>query len=129
MTQFLLFITASADSQDSFNAYQFAKHLLEADKNQLKSVFFYGDAVQVANQLRTPPSDEFDLTHAWQQLVTEFNLNLIVCSAAAQRRGILDKAEAEYHGHQQFNLATGFTIGGLAEYVTLQAECEKVVQF
>ncbi len=129
MSQFIIFITANADSQDSFNAYQLAKSLLEQNSEQLKTVFFYGNAVHIANQLRTPPSDEFDLTAAWQSLAEDYKVKLIICSAAAQRRGVLNKSEAQYHGHSQYNLATGFHIGGLAEYVTLQADCDKVVQF
>lgn len=129
MTQFILFITSPADNQASFSAYQFATNIIKDKNSQLAAVFFYGDAVQVANKLRTPPSDEFDLTQAWSALAASTQIPLLVCSAAAQRRGVLDESEAEYHGHSQFNLAANFTIAGLAEYVTLQAKCDKVVQF
>ncbi|WAJ70798.1 sulfurtransferase complex subunit TusD [Catenovulum adriaticum] len=129
MTQFILFITAPADNQASFSAYQFASSIIEHKSNQLTAVFFYGDAVQIANQLRTQPSDEFDLTQAWSDLAAKTQTPLLVCSAAAQRRGVLDQSEAEYHGHSQYNLAPNFTIAGLAEYVTLQTKCDKVVQF
>ena len=127
MASFLLFINSDLDNQSSYSAYRFA--MAATKKHNVKAVFFYGPGVHVANELSTPAGDEFKLTQAWQALAKQNQVELIVCSAAAQRKGILDQAEAEYHGKQSYNLANGFRIGGLAEYAQLQSQVDRVVQF
>ncbi|MER2492264.1 sulfurtransferase complex subunit TusD [Catenovulum sediminis] len=127
MARFLLFVTSSPEQQSALSAFQFAKQACQ--KHQLPAVFFYSDGVYIANELRSPPTDEFDLCQAWQTLAEQYKIELIICSAAAQRRGVLNLDEANYHGKSSYNLATPFRLGGLAEYVELQAQADKVLQF
>jgi tRNA 2-thiouridine synthesizing protein D len=54
-------------------------------------VFFYREGVHNASALASPPRDEHSLPLAWQQLAQEYQLDLVVCVAAALRRGILDE--------------------------------------
>ena len=44
-------------------------------------------------------------------------LDLVVCIAAAQRRGILDASEAKRHGKDGDNIAPGFRISGLGQLI------------
>lgn len=127
MKQILLFITSGPDTFVGRQAVLHAEKLSQLSAT-IRAVFFYGDGVQNANQLRTPPSDEFDCGQQWREFAKKNACELIVCSAAAQRRGVLDTSEAEYHQKNGFNLADGFRIGGLAEYVEHQGKVDEVIQ-
>ncbi|WP_016955295.1 sulfurtransferase complex subunit TusD [Catenovulum agarivorans] len=127
MAKILLFITSGPETDSGQSALSYAEQAVK--HHSLAGVFFYSDAVYVANKLRTPPSDEINITQGWQTLSQQHAVELIVCSAAAQRRGILDASEADYHGLVGDSLAQHFRIGGLGEYVELQMQADRVVQF
>lgn len=115
-------------SQSARNAYLFAKEVV-AQGHQLKSVFFYQDGVNNGSSLTAPANDEFDLVKGWQELALEHNVSLETCVAAALRRGIISKAEAEQHQLESSNVAQGFEqtgLGSLAEALLTQ---DRVVQF
>ena len=61
-------------------------------------VFFYHDGVNNGTRLATPPQDERDVTARWSTLAAEHALDLVICVAAAQRRGIVDDDEARRQG-------------------------------
>lgn len=115
-------------SQSARNAYLFAKEVVEQG-HQLKSIFFYQEGVTNGSSLTAPANDEFDLVKGWQELALEHNVSLETCVAAALRRGIISKAEAEQHQLESSNVAQGFEqtgLGSLAEALLTQ---DRVVQF
>ena len=61
-------------------------------------VFFYHDGVNNGTRLGVPPQDDRNLTKEWSELAEKHGLDLVVCVAAAQRRGILDEDEMGRHG-------------------------------
>ncbi|NTS75240.1 sulfurtransferase complex subunit TusD [Catenovulum sp. SM1970] len=126
MAKILIIVTSASDHQASISAVKYAQAVLDST-HELLGVFFYNQAIDAANALRSSPSDEFDITNSWVAIGEQ--TRLIACSAAAQRRGVLNKEEADYHGHQQFNIAKGFEILGLGEFVQLQQSADKVIQF
>ena len=75
---------------DSHSGYFFVKALLES-KHELSCVFFYQDASLVASNSIDFPSDETSITRHWQELKSKYDLNLLVCSSAAMRRGVLSQ--------------------------------------
>lgn len=115
-------------SQSARNAYAFAKALLEKG-HTLVSVFFYQDGVSNASRLVVPANDEFDLTSAWQQLALKHNIRLESCVAAALRRGVIGKDEAEQHKRDEHNLAKGFEQSGLGSLAEALLTQDRVVQF
>ncbi len=115
-------------SQASYTAYQFAKSLL-AQGHQLHRVFFYQDGVQNATKLATPPQDEFDLHKAWQALAREHRVDLVVCIAAALKRGVLNDEEAKRYGKDTFNLANGFDLGGLGQLIEAAVAVDRLITF
>lgn len=127
MAKILLFITSGPETDSGQSALSYAQQAVK--HHTLSGIFFYSDAVYVANKLRTPPNDETNLMQGWQSLNQDHDVDLIVCSAAAQRRGILDTNEASYHGLTGDSLAPCFRIGGLGEYVEMQMHADRVVQF
>jgi tRNA 2-thiouridine synthesizing protein D len=93
--------SAPHSSQASYSAYQFAVALLNQG-HSLHRVFFYQDGVHNATSLATPPQDEFNLQKAWQQLAKDYQLDLVVCIAAALRRGVLNEGEATRYDNPGF---------------------------
>ena len=93
------------------------------------AVFFYGDAAHIANRLHWQSADQPDLTEQWQALQQSFDINLPVCVSTALARGVADIDNAQRHGLQGDNLATGFTLVGLGELADKMHRATKVVQF
>ncbi|NRA84619.1 MAG: DsrE family protein [Gammaproteobacteria bacterium] len=54
---------------------------------------------------------------------------LITCVAASLRRGVVDSDLASDQQLASSNLASGFRLGGLGEFVTTSANADKLVQF
>ena len=115
-------------SQSAKNAYQFALALIERG-HQLKSVFFYQDGVSNGSALTVPANDEFDLAGAWQKLVSQHEVRLETCVAAALRRGVVSEDEANQHQLENHNLADGFEQAGLGSLAEAMLTQDRVVQF
>jgi len=92
-------------------------------------VFFYNDGVNNGTRLTVPPQDERNIVKRWSELAAEHKLDLVVCIAAAQRRGLMDKNEAKRHGKDADNLAPGFRISGLGQLIEAGIEADRLVVF
>jgi tRNA 2-thiouridine synthesizing protein D len=103
--------------QASDSAYQFCKAAL-ATGHQIHRVFFYHDGVNNASRLTEPPQDDRHIVNRWTKLAQEHGLDLVVCVAAALRRGIKDE-----------NLAPGFRISGLGQLVETGIESDRLITF
>lgn len=114
--------------QASDTAYQFTKAAL-AKGHEIFRVFFYNDGVNNGTRLGVPPQDDRNITQQWSQLAEEHKLDLVVCIAAAQRRGILDENEAKRHGKDSSNLAPGFRISGLGQLIEAGIQADRLVVF
>jgi tRNA 2-thiouridine synthesizing protein D len=114
--------------QASDTAYQFAKAALEKG-HEIFRVFFYHDGVNNATRFGVPPQDDRNITVQWSKLAEEHNLDLVVCIAAAQRRGILDADEAKRQGKDGDNLAPGFRISGLGQLIEAGIQSDRLVTF
>ena len=114
--------------QASDSAYRFTKAALEKG-HEIFRVFFYHDGVNNGTRLSVPPQDERNLQRLWSDLAAEHRLDLVVCVAAAQRRGILDSDEARRHGKDGDNLAPGFRISGLGQLIEAGIQSDRLVVF
>ena len=103
--------------QASDSAYLFCKAALEKG-HEIHRVFFYHDGVNNSTRLTEPPLDDRNIVTRWTKLAEEHKLDLVVCVAAALRRGIVDE-----------NLAAGFRISGLGQLVESGIEADRVVTF
>ena len=113
--------SASADT-----ALRFARALL-ASGHELYRVFFYRDGVHNASALASPPRDEQSVPLAWQLLAQEHQLDLVVCIAAAVRRGVLDENEAKRYEKPAANLAPGFELSGLGQLSEALIQSDRVI--
>lgn len=114
--------------QASDTAYQFTKAALEKG-HEVFRVFFYHDGVNNATRLTTPPQDDRNVVNRWSELAEKYNLDMVVCVAAAQRRGIADADEAKRNGKDANNIAPGFRISGLGQLIEAGIQCDRLVVF
>ncbi len=114
--------------QASDSAYQFAKAALEKG-HEIFRVFFYHDGVNNATRLTTPPQDDRNIVNRWSELAEKHNVDLVVCVAAAQRRGIADADEAKRNGKDADNIAPGFRISGLGQLIEGGIQSDRLVVF
>lgn len=114
--------------QASDSAYQFTKAAL-AKGHEIFRVFFYHDGVNNATRLAVPPQDDRNVAAQWSELAKENDMDLVVCIAAAQRRGIMDVDEAKRQGLDADNLAEGFRISGLGQLIEAGIEADRLVVF
>ena len=114
--------------QASDSALQFTKAAL-AKGHEIFRVFFYHDGVNNGTRFGVPPQDDRNLTNEWSKLATEHKLDLVVCVAAAQRRGIIDVDEAKRHGKDGNNIAPGFRISGLGQLIEAGIQSDRLVTF
>jgi tRNA 2-thiouridine synthesizing protein D len=103
--------------QAADTAYQFAKAAIEKG-HEIHRVFFYHDGVNNASKLTQPPQDDRNIVNRWSKMAEEHGVDLVVCVAAAMRRGIVDE-----------NLATGFRISGLGQLVESGIQADRLVTF
>jgi tRNA 2-thiouridine synthesizing protein D len=114
--------------QASDTAYNFTKAALEKG-HEIFRVFFYNDGVNNGTRLGVPPQDDRNITNLWTELGEKYDLDLVVCVAAAQRRGILDADEAKRHGKNADNIAPGFRISGLGQVIEAGIQSDRLVVF
>ena len=99
------------------SAYQFCKAALAAG-HQILRVFFYHDGVNNSTRLTEPPQDDRNIVNRWSKLAADHKIDLVVCVAAALRRGIKEE-----------NLATGFRISGLGQLIEAGIQADRLVTF
>ena len=114
--------------QASDSAYRFALAALESG-HELHRVFFYHDGVNNGTMMGAPPQDDRNLQALWSELAEQHELDMVVCIAAAQRRGIMDEKESERHGKKFANIAPGFQISGLGQLVEAAVISDRLIVF
>ena len=99
------------------SAYLFARAAIEKG-HQVSRVFFYHDGVNNSTRLTEPPQDDRHIVNRWTKLAQDHSIDLVVCVAAALRRGIKDE-----------NLAPGFRISGLGQLIESGIQADRYVTF
>lgn len=114
--------------QATDSAYQFAKAAV-AKGHEVMRVFFYHDGVNNGTRLTVPPQDDRHIVNRWSDLAAQNNIDLVICIAAAQRRGLLDENEAKRQGKDANNIAPNFRISGLGQLVEAGIQADRLVVF
>jgi len=114
--------------QTSFTAFQFIKTALTSG-HEIIRVFFYQEGIYHAFAHATPPADEFQWPLQWVTLSQHYQLDLVVCISAAQRRGLLCEDEATRRGIFTQGLAEGFRISGLGQLVEATLLADRFIVF
>jgi tRNA 2-thiouridine synthesizing protein D len=114
--------------QASDTAFNFTKAAIEKGHTIFR-VFFYNDGVNNGTRLTVPPQDDRNVVKRWSELAEQHKLDLVVCIAAAQRRGLLDANESKRHGKDANNIAPGFRISGLGQLIEAGIQADRLVVF
>ncbi|MCV6637179.1 sulfurtransferase complex subunit TusD [Candidatus Albibeggiatoa sp. nov. NOAA] len=114
--------------QSSDSAYNFVKAALDKG-HEIFRIFFYHDGVNNATRLTIPPQDDRNIVERWSALAKEHELDLVVCVAAAQRRGLLDENEASRNGKDANNIDESFRISGLGQLIEAGIQADRLVVF
>lgn len=126
--RYAILITAAPAEPASALAVRFIQELLQQG-HQLHSAFFFGDGVLHANSLITPPQDETPPWQQWHALAQRSGAPFNVCISSALRRGVVDGDEAQRYELSASNLAAGFTICGLGQWVEACLESDRILRF
>jgi len=114
--------------QSSDSALQFVRAALEKGHDIFR-VFFYHDGVNNGTRLSVPPGDDRLLQKEWSDLAKEHDLDMVICIAAAQRRGLMDASEAERQGLDANNIIDGFHISGLGQLIEGGIQSDRTIVF
>jgi len=114
--------------QASDTAFKFVEAALEAG-HEIFRVFFYHDGVNNGTRLTVPPSDDRNIQKRWSELAAKHDLDMVLCIAAAQRRGIMDENEAKRQGLDANNIAPGFRISGLGQLIEAGIQADRMITF
>ncbi len=114
--------------QSSDSALQFTRAAL-AGGHTIFRVFFYNDGVHNGTRLAVPPKDDRQLQKEWSELAKEHDLDMVICIAAAQRRGLMDANEAKRQGVGTDNIIDGFHISGLGQLIEGSIQSDRTIVF
>ncbi len=112
----VLVLEGPYNHQASDSAYNFIQAALEKG-HAIHGVFFYDDGVYNATKLMDPPQDDRHISKRWSELGAK-GIDLVVCVAAAKRRGIVNDV-----------LAPNIRISGLGQLASMIDESDRLVTF
>ncbi|MGR9072598.1 MAG: sulfurtransferase complex subunit TusD [Gammaproteobacteria bacterium] len=115
-------------SQAAESAYRFINAAL-ASGYCVPRVFFYFDGIYNAWAYAAPPDDERQVVARWSRLAEDYDIDLVVCVSAAQRRGLLSGEEAARRNKRDNDLAEGFRISGLGQLAEAILESDRFILF
>jgi tRNA 2-thiouridine synthesizing protein D len=124
----LLIYASKSASQSEQTALRFAKSAVKQG-HSIHRVFFYGDSVNSISNLRVTPRDEINLASQWTEFANKHTIDLVVCIAAAVKRGVLDENEAKRHNKAAANLMPGFQLSGLGQLADAQIQSDRLITF
>lgn len=115
-------------SHEGYCAYQFIQALIQS-QHDIFRVFFYQEGIYHAFKYATAAEDELQITKQWSLLAAQYNIDLVICISAAQRRGLLCVDEASRQGKLGNDLADGFRISGLGQLVEASLLADRFIEF
>ena len=124
----LLVLANPYSSQGALSALKFADACIKSS-HEIYRVFFYHDAVHSGSTLQTPAQDEINIQEQWSDLAKKHNIDLVICIAAALKRGNLDEAEANRYEKPNHNLSSDFELSGLGQLLDAQLNSDRLVTF
>ncbi len=128
MTRIAIMVGAGPDNESAANTViGFVEAALAADC-AIETVFLNHDGVYWAHGARHTATDDYDPVSRLITLAGVNDLELVACSAAARRRGVIDQTLAAESG-ESVSLRDGFALAGLGHWCEAAARADRVVQF
>ena len=126
--KFAIALFSAAHAPSSRRALQFAQAAL-AGGHEIVRLFFYQDGVYSAANSVVTPQDEQDIAQQWRALVSEHQLDGVVCIAAALRRGVLNAEEAARYQRNAVNLDAPWALSGLGQLHDAIQDADRLICF
>ena len=126
--KFAIALFSAAHAPSSRRALQFAQAAL-AGGHEIVRLFFYQDGVYSAANSVVTPQDEQDIAQQWRALVSEHQLDGVVCIAAALRRGVLNAEEAARYQRSAVNLDAPWALSGLGQLHDAIQDADRLICF
>ena len=116
--------------QSADSAYHFARAAI-AKGHEVTRVFFYHDGVHAGTSASVSPQDERNVSESWSALAEEHGLDLVVCVAAAARRGVLDGDAGTRLDPMPVpvGLAPHFRAAGLGQLIECGIDADRLLVF
>jgi len=115
-------------TQGPHSAWRFAKAALE-NGHSIYRVFLHGDGVLCASNLHTSAQDELNINQLWNELATQYKLDIVVCITSALKRGIINESESKRYKHEQFNLTPTMSLSGLGQLIDAVNHSDRLITF
>lgn len=113
-------------SQGAAGAYRFAAAAV-AQGHEVVRVFFQGEGAYNAMRDANPPADEIQWSQQWRDLARDHGVDLALCSAAAERRGVLGEPGEDMEAFPA--VADGFRVAGLGLWMDACLSADRVIVF
>ena len=126
--KFAIALFSAAHAPSSRRALLFAQAAL-AGGHEIVRLFFYQDGVYSAANSVVTPQDEQDIAQQWRALVSEHQLDGVVCIAAALRRGVLNAEEAARYQRTAVNLDAPWALSGLGQLHDAIQDADRLICF
>jgi tRNA 2-thiouridine synthesizing protein D len=115
-------------SYAAHSGLNFARAVI-AGGHSIARVFFYHDAVRIADNNVVLPQDEVSIAQQWQKFAQDHKVELNLCIAAALRRGVLNEAEQKRYQRPCANSIAEFEVVGLGQLIEATLVADRVVTF
>ncbi|MDH1012686.1 sulfurtransferase complex subunit TusD [Pseudomonas nicosulfuronedens] len=126
--KFVIALFSPPHSPAARRALRFVEAAL-AGGHEITRLFFYQDGVHSASANTVASQDELDVAAAWTRLVTDHQLDGVVCIAAALRRGVLNPEEANRYSRPAANLQAPWDLSGLGQLHEAAQLADRLVCF
>ena len=126
--KFAIAVFSAAHAPSSRRALLFAQAAL-AGGHEIVRLFFYQDGVYNASNNIVAPQDEQDLARQWRELVSQHQLDGVVCIAAALRRGVLNTEETTRYQRSAVNLDAPWALSGLGQLHDAAQAADRLICF
>ena len=126
--KFAIAVFSATHAPSSRRALLFAQAVL-AGGHEIVRLFFYQDGVYSASNNIVAPQDEQDIARQWRELVNVYQLDGVVCIAAALRRGVLDQEEATRYQRSAVNLEAPWALSGLGQLHDAAQTADRLICF
>ncbi len=73
--------------------------------------------------------DETNIQQEWANLAESHKLDLVICIAAALKRGNLTEDEANRYDREQHNIHAPFELSGLGQLLDAQLNSDQIITF
>ncbi|PBJ24119.1 putative sulfurtransferase DsrE [Pseudomonas ogarae] len=126
--KFAIALFSAAHAPSSRRALLFAQAAL-AGGHEIVRLFFYQDGVYNACASVVTPQDEQDLPQQWRTFVSDNQLDGVVCIAAALRRGVLNKEEAQRYQRSAASVEAPWALSGLGQLHDAIQDADRLICF